>query len=62
MTKFEEEAIKEAKKSKVIAKSYADGFTASDIGLNIKLGRATHNFPWLEFAKTGTQTKSFKKW
>ena len=60
MTKFEEEAIKEAKKSKVIAKSYADGFTASDIGLNIKLGRATHNFPWLEFAKNWHSDEEFQ--
>ncbi|WKB49122.1 DUF1642 domain-containing protein [Lactococcus lactis subsp. lactis] len=61
MTKFEEEAIKEAKKSKVIAKSYDDGFTASDIGLNIKLGRATHNFPWLEFAKNWHSDEEFQE-
>ena len=61
MTKFEEEAIKEAKKSKVTAKYYADGFTASDIGLNIKLGRATHNFPWLEFAKNWHSDEEFQE-
>lgn len=61
MTKFEEEAIKEAKKSKVIAKSYEDRFTASDIGLNIKLGRATHNFPWLEFAKNWHSDEKFQE-
>lgn len=61
MTKFEEEAIKEAKKSKVIANSYAGEFTASDIGLNIKLGRATHNFPWLEFAKNWHSDEEFQK-
>ncbi|MDM7547957.1 DUF1642 domain-containing protein [Lactococcus lactis] len=61
MTKFEEEAIKEAEKSKVTAKYYADGFTASDIGLNIKLGRATHNFPWLEFAKNWHSDEEFQE-
>lgn len=60
MTKFEEEAIKEAKKSKFIAKSYEGEFTASDIGLNIKLGRATHNFPWLEFAKNWHSDEEFQ--
>ncbi|MFK5291295.1 DUF1642 domain-containing protein, partial [Lactococcus lactis] len=60
MTKFEEEAIKEATKSKFIAKSYEGEFTASDIGLNIKLGRATHNFPWLEFAKNWHSDEEFQ--
>lgn len=60
MTKFEEEAIKEARKSKVIANYYDGESTASDIGLNIKLGRATHNFPWLEFAKNWHSDEEFK--
>ena len=60
MTKFEEEAIKEAEKSKVITKYYDSESTASDIGLNIKLGRATLNFPWLEFAKNWHSDEEFK--
>ncbi|MDT2889398.1 DUF1642 domain-containing protein [Lactococcus lactis] len=61
MTKFEEEAIKEAEKSKVITKYYDGESTASDIGLNIKLGRATLNFPWLEFAKNWHSDEEFKE-
>ncbi|MDT2901553.1 hypothetical protein P7H71_13730, partial [Lactococcus lactis] len=61
MTKFEEEAIKEAEKSKVITKYYDGESTASDIGLNIKLGRTTLNFPWLEFAKNWHSDEEFKE-
>ena len=61
MTKFEEEAIKEAEKSKVITKYYDGESTASDIGLNIKLGRATLNFPWLEFAKNWHSDEEFQE-
>ncbi len=60
MTKFEEEAIKEAKKSKFIMNSYDGEFTASDIGLNIKLGRVAFNFPWLEFAKNWHSDEEFQ--
>ncbi|KLK96741.1 hypothetical protein VN91_0869 [Lactococcus lactis subsp. lactis] len=61
MTKFEEEAIKEAKKSKFIMNSYDGEFTASDIGLNIKLGRVAYNFPWLEFAKNWHSDEEFQE-
>ena len=61
MTKFEEEAIKEAEKSKFIMNSYDGEFTASDIGLNIKLGRVAYNFPWLEFAKNWHSEEEFQE-
>ena len=61
MTKFEEEAIKEAKKSKFIMNSYDGEFTASDIGLNIKLGRVAFNFPWLEFARNWHSDEEFQE-
>ena len=61
MIKFEEEAIKEAKKSKFIMNSYDGEFTASDIGLNIKLGRVAFNFPWLEFAKNWHSEEEFQE-
>lgn len=61
MTKFEEEAIKESKKSKFIMNSYDGEFTASDIGLNIKLGRVAYNFPWLEFAKNWHSDEEFQE-
>ncbi|MCT1172600.1 DUF1642 domain-containing protein [Lactococcus lactis] len=41
--------------------SYDGEFTASDIGLNIKLGRVAYNFPWLEFAKNWHSEEEFQE-
>ncbi|KAF6611427.1 DUF1642 domain-containing protein [Lactococcus sp. EKM203L] len=41
--------------------SYDGEFTASDIGLNIKLGRVAFNFPWLEFAKNWHSDEEFQE-
>ena len=61
MTKFEEEAIKEAMKSGMAMICYERGCGAPNIGLNLKLGRGVHNFPWLEFAKNWHTDAEFQE-
>ncbi|WP_270342401.1 DUF1642 domain-containing protein [Lactococcus lactis] len=61
MTKFEEEAIKEAKKCGVAMSYYERGCGAPNIGLNLKLERGVHNFPWLEFAKNWHSDEEFQE-
>ncbi|KST98523.1 DUF1642 domain-containing protein [Lactococcus lactis] len=61
MTKFEEEAIKEAMKSGMAMICYERGCGAPNIGLNLKLGRGVHNFPWLEFAKNWHPDEEFQE-
>lgn len=61
MTKtFEEEAIKEVKKCRVVMNAYDGESNPPKAGLNLKLGRATHNFPWLEFAKNWHSDEEFQ--
>ena len=61
MTKFEEEAIKEAMKSGTVVSRYERGCGAPNIGLNLNLGRGVHNFPWLEFAKNWHSDEEFQE-
>lgn len=61
MTKFEEEAIKEAMKSGTVVSCYERGCGAPNIGLNLNLGRGVHNFPWLEFAKNWHSDEEFQE-
>ncbi|MCT3093025.1 DUF1642 domain-containing protein [Lactococcus lactis] len=62
MTKtFEEEAIKEAKKCRVVMNAYDGESNPPKAGLNLKLGWATHNFPWLEFAKNWHSDEEFQE-